>query len=89
VELIIGERKLCELLLQIKYTQGDMEVAQKYFGQAIKLNSNNMRALFGYYLVRTSCDQQSAVSNLSFGYKAQNRHIAEKTNYITLPTAFS
>jgi len=38
--------------LQIKYTQGDMEVARKYFGQAIKLNSNNMRALFGYYLVR-------------------------------------
>jgi len=36
---------------QIKYTQGDMEVARKYFGQAIKLNSNNMRALFGYYLV--------------------------------------
>jgi len=31
-----------------------MEVARKYFGQAIKLNSNNMRALFGYYLVCTS-----------------------------------
>jgi len=42
----------CELWFQIKYTQGDMEVARKYFGQAIKLNSNNMRALFGYYLVR-------------------------------------
>ena len=41
----------CELWFQIKYTQGDMEVARKYFGQAIKLNSNNMRALFGYYLV--------------------------------------
>jgi len=38
-------------MFQIKYTQGDMEVARKYFGQAIKLNSNNMRALFGYYLV--------------------------------------
>jgi len=43
----------CELWFQIKYTQGDMEVARKYFGQAIKLNSNNMRALFGYYLVCT------------------------------------
>jgi len=63
MELIVGEMKLCESSLQIKYTQGDMEVAQKYFGQAIKLNSNNMRALFGYYLVRTFFDHQSTVSN--------------------------
>lgn len=28
-----------------------MEHARKYFAQAMKLNSNNMRALFGFYLV--------------------------------------
>lgn len=43
------------LYFQIKYTQGTVDnliIARSYFAQAIKINPNNMRALYGLYLVR-------------------------------------
>ncbi|XP_073703862.1 ER membrane protein complex subunit 2 [Garra rufa] len=43
---------LCNLP-QVKYTQGgleNLELARKYFAQALKLNNRNMRALFGLYM---------------------------------------
>lgn len=39
----------------IKYTQGgseNWEIARSYYCQALKLNPNNLRALYGVYLVR-------------------------------------
>lgn len=39
---------------QVKYTQGgleNLELARKYFAQALRLNNRNMRALFGLYMV--------------------------------------
>lgn len=47
---------LCNLP-QVKYTQGgleNLELARKYFAQALKLNNRNMRALFGLYMVSCS-----------------------------------
>ncbi|XP_038051353.1 ER membrane protein complex subunit 2-like [Patiria miniata] len=41
---------------EIRYTQGgteSMEIARKYFAQAVKLNSNNIRALYGLFLAAT------------------------------------
>ena len=41
-------------MFQIKYTQGGteaLEIARKYFAQAVKLNSNNIRALYGMFVV--------------------------------------
>jgi len=41
--------------LQIKYTQGgqeNVELARKYFAQAMKLNAHNTRAIYGFFLVR-------------------------------------
>uniref|UniRef100_A0A673L3Z2 ER membrane protein complex subunit 2 n=1 Tax=Sinocyclocheilus rhinocerous TaxID=307959 RepID=A0A673L3Z2_9TELE len=41
-------------LPQVKYTQGgleNLELARKYFAQALKLNNRNMRALFGLYMM--------------------------------------
>lgn len=38
----------------IKYTQGgleNLELARSYYCQALKLNSKNLRALYGLYLV--------------------------------------
>lgn len=38
----------------MKYTQGgleNLELARKYFAQALRLNNRNMRALFGLYMV--------------------------------------
>lgn len=38
----------------IKYTQGgqeNIEIAKNYYCQALKLNPNNIRALYGLYLV--------------------------------------
>ncbi|XP_070533693.1 ER membrane protein complex subunit 2-like [Ptychodera flava] len=35
---------------EIKYTQGDMALACKYFSQAAKCNENNMRALYGVFM---------------------------------------
>ncbi|XP_032815121.1 ER membrane protein complex subunit 2 [Petromyzon marinus] len=43
----------CQKYAEVKYTQGgldNMEVARKYFAQALKLNNINMRALFGLYM---------------------------------------
>ncbi|XP_072175423.1 ER membrane protein complex subunit 2-like [Diadema setosum] len=42
---------------EIQYTQGGtecMETARKYFAHALKLNSNNMRALYGMFMAATS-----------------------------------
>ena len=42
--------------MQVSYTQKtseSLELAQQHFAQAIKLNPNNMRALYGHHLVRT------------------------------------
>lgn len=44
------------LTLQIKYTMGDpdnMAIARTYFAQAIKLNPNSVRSLYGCFLVST------------------------------------
>lgn len=41
-------------LAEIRYTMGgieNIEIAKSYYSQAIKLNSNNIRALYGLYLV--------------------------------------
>ncbi|CAI9588993.1 unnamed protein product [Staurois parvus] len=38
---------------EVKYSQGgleNLELARKYFSQALKLNNHNMRALFGLYI---------------------------------------
>ncbi|XP_002731262.1 ER membrane protein complex subunit 2-like [Saccoglossus kowalevskii] len=35
---------------EIKYTQGEMPMACKYFSQAAKLNGDNMRALYGIFM---------------------------------------
>uniref|UniRef100_A0A8C2G9M2 ER membrane protein complex subunit 2 n=1 Tax=Cyprinus carpio TaxID=7962 RepID=A0A8C2G9M2_CYPCA len=43
----------CEQYGEVKYTQGgleNLELARKYFAQALKLNNRNMRALFGLYM---------------------------------------
>lgn len=39
---------------EIRYTMGgqdNFEIAKSYYAQAIKLNPNNLRALYGLYLV--------------------------------------
>lgn len=39
---------------EIRYTMGgqdNIEIAKSYYAQAIKLNGNNLRALYGLYLV--------------------------------------
>lgn len=44
----------CPPQTQVKYTQGgleNLELARKYFAQALRLNNRNMRALFGLYMV--------------------------------------
>lgn len=41
----------------IRYTMGgqdNMEIAKSYYAQAIKLNGNNLRALYGLYLVSST-----------------------------------
>ncbi|XP_041843936.1 ER membrane protein complex subunit 2 [Melanotaenia boesemani] len=43
----------CEQYAEVKYTQGgleNLELARKYFAQALRLNNRNMRALFGLYM---------------------------------------
>ncbi|XP_043921670.1 ER membrane protein complex subunit 2 [Protopterus annectens] len=43
----------CQQYAEVKYTQGgieNLELARKYFSQALKLNNRNMRALFGLYM---------------------------------------
>lgn len=42
-------------LADIRYTMGGIEnyeIARSYYSQAVKLNSNNLRALYGLFLVR-------------------------------------
>ena len=45
----------------MKYTQGgleNLELARKYFAQALRLNNRNMRALFGLYMVSTPLHEE-------------------------------
>lgn len=45
----------------MKYTQGgleNLELARKYFAQALRLNNRNMRALFGLYMVSTALHEE-------------------------------
>ena len=42
---------------EIRYTQGGyehLEMAKSYYSHAVKLNANNMRALYGLLQVRTT-----------------------------------
>ncbi|XP_033640668.1 ER membrane protein complex subunit 2-like [Asterias rubens] len=53
---------------EIRYTQGgveSMEIARKYFAQAVKLNSNNIRALYGLFLASTHLASQQKASGKS------------------------
>ena len=43
---------------ELLYTMGGVEnldMARKYFAQSLKINPNNMRALYGFYLVGNEC----------------------------------
>ena len=42
-------------LPQICYTQDAMETARKHYATCLKLNPDNIRALYGFCWVRTSC----------------------------------
>ncbi|GJQ69254.1 hypothetical protein Trydic_g6397 [Trypoxylus dichotomus] len=58
----------------IRYTQGgmeNMELARAYYCQALKLNPNNMRALYGLYL---------ATSNIATSPKYPSQKKKEATN---------
>ncbi|KAI4457546.1 tetratricopeptide repeat protein [Holotrichia oblita] len=58
----------------IRYTQGgteNMELARAYYCQALKLNPNNMRALYGLYL---------ATSNIATSSKYPSQKKKEATN---------
>uniref|UniRef100_T1IPG5 ER membrane protein complex subunit 2 n=1 Tax=Strigamia maritima TaxID=126957 RepID=T1IPG5_STRMM len=71
---------------EIRYTQGgfeNMEIARGYFAQALKLNANNLRALFGFCL----CSSNIAASPKSSAQKKKEnvkfvmwaiKHITEK-----------
>ncbi|KAF2361234.1 Tetratricopeptide repeat [Trinorchestia longiramus] len=62
---------------EIKYTQGgleNMELAKTYFGQAVKLNPKNVRALFG---LRLSCEQIASSTKTSSQKKKEAIKIAE------------
>uniref|UniRef100_A0A0K8TQ66 ER membrane protein complex subunit 2 n=1 Tax=Tabanus bromius TaxID=304241 RepID=A0A0K8TQ66_TABBR len=51
-------------LAEIRYTMGgaeNIEIAKSYFAQAIKLNSNNLRALYGLYLCCNHISNSKAV----------------------------
>uniref|UniRef100_A0A4W4GCB9 ER membrane protein complex subunit 2 n=1 Tax=Electrophorus electricus TaxID=8005 RepID=A0A4W4GCB9_ELEEL len=55
----------CEQYAEVKYTQGgmeNMELARKYFAQALKLNNRNMRALFGLYMSASHIAANTKVS---------------------------
>ena len=41
-----------EVLLHNPQGEDNIETAKSYFSQAIKLNGNNLRALYGLYLVK-------------------------------------
>ncbi|XP_072037742.1 ER membrane protein complex subunit 2-like [Amphiura filiformis] len=51
---------------EIKYTQGGteaLEIARKYFAQAVKLNSNNIRALYGMFVASSHLASSSKTVN--------------------------
>ncbi|PAA93391.1 hypothetical protein BOX15_Mlig018160g1 [Macrostomum lignano] len=53
---------------EIKYTEGtteSMELAKSYFAQAVRLNPNNMRALFGLLLAAGNCASSTNKSSTS------------------------
>lgn len=63
------------LSAQVKYTQGgleNLELARKYFAQALRLNNRNMRALFGLYMV--SAARKKARSREKMGNQEQFNH---------------
>ena len=50
----------------IRYTMGgqdNIETAKSYYAQAVKLNGNNLRALYGLYLVSYLITFDGSVSN--------------------------
>jgi hypothetical protein len=49
---------------QIKYTQGQFEMAKSYYSYALKLNPNNIRALYGLLFT---------TSNLKFTLKSKDQ----------------
>ncbi|KAJ8020259.1 ER membrane protein complex subunit 2 [Holothuria leucospilota] len=66
---------------EIMYTQGgpeNLEIARKYFAQAVKLNSNNMRALYGMFL---------SASHLAASSKATIKKKTENTKYASWAAA--
>ncbi|KAK9878919.1 hypothetical protein WA026_003743 [Henosepilachna vigintioctopunctata] len=68
---------LHQRLADVRYTQGgfeNMELARAYYCQALKLNSKNLRALYGLYLVASSL----AVSSRSNPQKKkENNQLAQ------------
>ncbi|XP_047475731.1 ER membrane protein complex subunit 2-like [Penaeus chinensis] len=61
---------------EIKYTQGgleNMEMARSYFSQAVKLNPNNMRALYGLFL---SCTHVASSSKSTVQKKKETQRLA-------------
>ncbi|XP_018011738.1 ER membrane protein complex subunit 2 [Hyalella azteca] len=62
---------------EVKYTQGgleNMEIAKTYFGQAVKLNPKNIRALFGLQL---SCEQIASSPKTTVQKKKEAIRVAE------------
>jgi len=69
-------------LADIRYTMGgneNIEVARLYYSQAIKLNPNNLRALYGLYLCCSSIVNSKALPS--------KRKEAQKTGYWALEQA--
>ena len=68
---------------EILYTMGDHEKARKYFAEALKLDNDNMRALYGFFmaasnLASTSKDSKAKKENNKFaswaGAQIMERH---------------
>ncbi|KAJ8321978.1 hypothetical protein KUTeg_000449 [Tegillarca granosa] len=62
---------------EIKYSMGDpdsMATARSYFAQAVRLNPNNVRALYGLFLVSifSSCNLATAAGKVSSKEKQSN-----------------
>lgn len=66
----------------IRYTMGgqdNIEIAKSYYAQAIKLNGNNLRALYGLYLVSYRKNVENFILLLVFtvlrtSFKLQSAH---------------
>ncbi|XP_077990305.1 ER membrane protein complex subunit 2-like [Glandiceps talaboti] len=74
---------------EIKYTQGDMHTACKYFSQAAKCNENNMRALYGLFMaannVATHKSSSPKVKKDNMKYAAwAARQISEKYQVVEM-----